>query len=114
MLPRELSYIILFLIQFLIALSLVVWHEVGRVTTDDVVETILSILQRMGGIVVLFVAMTYVVIEGWAMLAEKFFKRQRQEINAEWEAWLRRKAEAEARGEPFDEPKPSERDKVRS
>ena len=114
MLPRELSYIFLFLIQFLIALSFVVWHEVGRVTTDGVVETVLSILQRMGGTVALFVVMTYVVIEGWAMLAEKFFKRQRQEINAEWEAWLRRKAEAEAKGEPFNEPNPSERDKVHS
>ena len=31
MLPRELSYIFLFLIQFLIALSFVVWHEVGRI-----------------------------------------------------------------------------------
>ena len=83
-------------------------------STDGVVETVLSILQRMGGTVALFVVMTYVVIEGWAMLAEKFFKRQRQEINAEWEAWLRRKAEAEAKGEPFNEPNPSERDKVHS
>ena len=86
MLPRELSYIILFLIQFLIALSLVVWHEVGRVTTDDVVETVLSILQRMGGTVALFVVMTYVVIEGSRMLAEKYEQRRYQEGKADGRA----------------------------
>ena len=86
MLPRELSYIILFLIQFLIVLSLVVWHEVGRVTTDGVVETTLSILQRMGGTVALFVVMTYVVIEGSRMLAEKYEQRRYEEGKAEGRA----------------------------
>ena len=83
MLPRELSYIILFLIQFLIGLSFVVWHEVGRVTTDDVVETTLNILQRTGGTVALFVVMTYVVIESWRMLAERYEQRRYREGKAE-------------------------------
>ena len=29
--------------------------------------------------------------------------------DAEWEAWNQRRAQAEQRGEPFDEPSPSER-----
>ena len=32
-----------------------------------------------------------------------------REINAEWEAWLQRRMQAEQRGEPFDEPSPSAR-----
>ena len=86
MLPRELSYIILFLIQFLIGLSFVVWHEVGRVTTDDVVETTLNILQRMGGTVALFVVLIYVVIESWRMLAERYEQRRYREGKIEGRA----------------------------
>ena len=95
MLPRELSYIILFLIQFLIGLSFVVWHEVGRVTTDDVVETTLNILQRTGGTVALFVVMTYVAIESWRMLAERYEQRRYREGKAEGKAEGRAEGKAE-------------------
>ena len=33
----------------------------------------------------------------------------REENNKEWVEWLQRKAEAEAKGEPFNEPSPAER-----
>ena len=33
----------------------------------------------------------------------------RRESDAEWEAWLQRRAHAEQRGEPFEEPPPSAR-----
>ena len=46
-------------------------------------------------------------------------KRRREQIaravhenNAEWEAWLQRRMEAEQRGEPFDEPLPSARQRA--
>ena len=68
------------------ALSIVVWHEVGRLTTDDVVETTLNILRRMGGTVALFVVMTYVVIESWRMLAERYEQRRYREGKAEGKA----------------------------
>ena len=68
------------------ALSIVDWHEVGRVTTDDVVETTLNILQRMGGTVALFVVLTYVVIESWRMLAERYEQRRYLEGKAEGRA----------------------------
>ena len=35
----------------------------------------------------------------------------REEANAEWDAWVARMREAQAKGEPFDEPAPSERDR---
>ena len=68
------------------ALSFVVWHEAGRVTTDDVVESTLNILHRMGGTVALFVVMTYVVIESWRMLAEKYEQRRYREGKIEGRA----------------------------
>ena len=37
----------------------------------------------------------------------------RAENNAEWQAWLDRKADAESKGLPFDEPNPGERDSNR-
>ena len=33
----------------------------------------------------------------------------RRESDAEWDAWLQRRLDAEQRGEPFDEPSPSAR-----
>ena len=36
----------------------------------------------------------------------------RSESDAEWEAWNQRRTQAEQRGEPFDEPPPSERSRA--
>ena len=46
-------------------------------------ETTLNILQRTGGTVALFVVMTYVVIESWRMLAERYEQRRYREGKAE-------------------------------
>ena len=35
-------------------------------------------------------------------------QEERRENNAEWEAWLKRRDEAQANGQPFDEPSPSQ------
>ena len=35
--------------------------------------------------------------------------KQRRENDAEWETWLQRRAQAEQRGQPFEEPSPSAR-----
>ena len=73
-------------------------------------------------------ALTYVTIEGSRMLAERYEKRRfqegraegrtegraegRTEKNTEWEGWLKRKVEAEAKGEDFSEPTPADRDRA--
>ena len=126
MLPRETSYIILFLILSLTGLGFVGYDEIRRVTTDGFVETVRAILNGMQAVVVLSGALTYVVIEGLRMLAERYEKRRfqegraegrsegRSEKDAEWEGWLKRKTEAEARGEDFSEPTPAERDRART
>ena len=66
--------------------------------------------------VIVVAAETVVLVEGYAMLAEKYLKRRyaegrvegRVEKQALWEAWNNRRLEAEALGEPFDEPTPSD------
>ena len=40
---------------------------------------------------------------------KKLKEEARRELNAEWEAWLKRRNEAHAKGLPFDEPSPSQR-----
>ena len=122
MLPRETSYIILFLILSLVGLGLVGYDEIRRVTADGFVESVRGILNGMQAVVVVSGALTYVTIEGWRMLAERYEKRRfqegraegRVESNEEWESWLRRKAEAEARGEDFSDLTPAERDRARA
>ena len=122
MLPRETSYINLFLILSLVGLGLVGYDEIRRVTADGFVESVRGILNGMQAVVVVSGALTYVTIEGWRMLAERYEKRRfqegraegRVESNEEWESWLRRKAEAEARGEDFSDPTPAERDRTRA
>ena len=42
-------------------------------------------------------------------LKHRFEKRGRAQERAAWEAWYRNMKDAEARGEPFDEPPPSEK-----
>ena len=43
-------------------------------------------------------------------IMEQGREQGRQEERADWEAWLRRRIEAEANNLPFDEPPPSQRD----
>ena len=44
-----------------------------------------------------------------ALIKEKARQEGRDERDRDWREWLRRKAEAERNGEPFDEPSPDER-----
>ncbi len=41
---------------------------------------------------------------------EELKKKQRAEVHAEWRAWNERRLQAEARGEPFDEPVPGDKE----
>ena len=43
-----------------------------------------------------------------ALYKQKIRQQARDEANRAWREWLRRKAEAERNGEPFDEPSPDE------
>ena len=43
-----------------------------------------------------------------ALYKDRVRRRTLEENNRAWDEWLRRKAEAESKGEPFNEPSPSE------
>ena len=44
-----------------------------------------------------------------ALYKQRIRREAIAECDREWHEWLRRKAEAERNGEPFDEPNPAER-----
>ena len=65
----------------------------------------------------MFLAERYLRRRYWEGFAEGFAEglaevraEGRVERDAEWRAWLSRMQEAEARGEPFDEPTPAEQE----
>ena len=116
---REGQFLLLFVLFFSLSLGLVVWYEVQHETGDDGWDTAIAIGMGMSYCVVISTALAYVIVEGVAMLAEQFTKKRfaagkaegkaegeaaRQE---EWEAWNQRRLEAEAQGQPFDEPPPT-------
>ncbi len=83
MLPRETSYIILFLILSLTGLGVVAWVEARQAVADSFAETVRAILSGMESVVVASGAFTYILIEGWKMLAERYEKRRYLEGRAE-------------------------------
>lgn len=111
----------LFAILALVALGLLILHEVTDNDTIGGVATALSILERMAAILVTLSVSIYAVVEGTAMLYERYAKRRFQEgkeegihlgvieRDKEWDSWLDRREKALAEGQPFDEPPPSSR-----
>ena len=116
---REGQFLLLFLLLFSLTLGVVTWYELRHETTDDGWDTTIAIGIGMSYCVVISTALTYVIVEGVAMLAEQFKKKrfdagleegrakERAERDALWEAWLERQQAALSRGEPFNEPPPS-------
>ena len=106
--------------QCLACLALLTWYEVTGNTTDSALGTVVAVGKGMGQLVIVVAAWTVTLLEGYSMLAERYLRRryregraegraeERAERDAEWSAWLRRLQEAQARGEPFDEPSPAE------
>ena len=45
-----------------------------------------------------------------AMWTKSRERKIRRELNAEWDAWLRRRDDAAAKGIPFNEPRPDSKD----
>ena len=123
---REIPALLLFSAQFLACLGLVIRDKVTDDVESGVGETIISVGLTMGQITVAITAITFIIIEGGAVLADRYLKRQYEKGRADgreegleegirsaseaWEAWNNRRMEAEARGEPFTEAPPSQLD----
>ena len=124
---RELWFLGLFLSQYLGGLALIYW--LGLRTEE------LKLLEASAlatALIIMSTAHAVVIVEGVAMLAESFLKRRyeaglqegraegrgegldeglragRREMLQRWEDWNRRRMQAEARGERFEEPPPGE------
>ena len=105
----------LFVLLALACLGLVIWLEATDSETIGIVATTVSILERMAAILVTLSLSIYALVEGTAMLYERYAKRRFQEgkqvgvaeRDREWDSWLERRDEALAEGKPFDEPPPS-------
>ena len=109
----------LFVVLSLICLGLVIWLEATDSETAGIVASAVTVLERMAAVLVTLSLSIYALVEGTAMLYERYAKRRFQEgkqvgvvegreveRNA-WMAWLKRRDEALAEGKPFDEPPPS-------
>ncbi len=80
--------------------------------------TAIGIGQGMGPLVISIAASTAIIVEGSAMLAEKYLKRRytegRDEERKAWEGWNERRKDAERKQIPFNEPLPPKYDKSKS
>ncbi len=111
---REGWFFLLFTLQFCVYTGLAASHA-HSVGGGGWLATFVGVLALMPGIIGLSSVSSIVFLEGIAMLSERYLKRRYEEGKAEgearmskaWEAWLKRRMEAEEAGEDFDEPPPS-------
>ena len=116
------------------ALFIVLFSAGTLWTVAQGVESVAALWRDLASLAITAAAVSMVVTETgrYVMVLAAAFeewreKRRREQIaravaegvvegrrgaDAEWEAWLQRRMEAEQRGEPFDEPLPSERSAV--
>ena len=113
----------LFVLLSLACLGLVIWLEATDSETVGIAATVVSVLERMAAILVTLSLSIYALVEGTAMLYERYAKRrfqegrqegvvegreaERLERDREWMSWFERREEALASGRKFDEPPPS-------
>ena len=76
-------YLVLFCLFCLCGLGLVSYHEIRNITSDGVVATVVAIIKGMEAVVVISAALTYTIIQGADMLAEKYKRRRYEQGRAE-------------------------------
>ena len=120
---REVRYIVIFLVQFLLLAGFRVYHELISNPTDAL-TTFMDVLDGLAPVIVFVTASTVLIQEGGEMLAERYLKRRHAEGHAEgkaegkaegreeerirWVEWNNRRLKAEAAGKPFNELPPDE------
>ncbi len=112
---REVRYIVIFLVQFLLLAGFRVYHELISNPTDAL-TTFMDVLDGLAPVIVFATASTVLIQEGGEMLAERYLKRRhaegkkegREEERIRWVEWNKRRLKAEAAGRRFDEPPPGE------
>ena len=106
--------------MIILTTGFIVFYETAVVTNDDQWKTALAIAKDLSSTFPAMAGINLVLVEVYSMLSRKFdewlSERQRKEARdaerAEWVAWVKRMREAHAKGEPFDEPSPAEKEPV--
>ena len=89
----------LFVILSLVCLGLVVWHEITDGETVGGLATSTAVLERMAAVLVTLSLSIYAIVEGAAMLYEKYAKRRFQEGKEEGKQEGREEGKEEGREE---------------
>ena len=108
-------FLLLLTVQVVAAGAAVGWHEVVERTHDTRLATAIAIAVGLASFTVVAIVTSVIIVEGYAMLAERYFKERyergrqkgREEEAKVWRAWYERMRAAQAEGKPFDEPPPS-------
>ncbi len=113
----------IFSLQMAGIMGLAFWYEIFVVTSDSWPESIFTIGSDAGPAIGVIAAESIILTEAYYVvifggIVEKYQNRLKQrEAEGEargvaknqrkWESWNQRRLEAEAKGQPFDEPPPS-------
>ncbi len=102
-------YCAIYVVSFA-GLSLFTWVNLERRQPDHLIDLLAKISGGSFGIA-LFAGLSWEVIRFMVlfapMLERKLINRGMEEAHQKWEAWLKRRDEAQANNQPFDEPPPS-------
>ena len=106
----DFRYLCWFIALDLILSALSFCYEIVYGTGDSIFDAAIATLRWQGAVVPL----TLTIIGTWEVgkvIASRIIARDRekaqQELQEKWEAWNRRRLEAEAKGQPFNDPPPS-------
>ena len=107
-------YWVIYFIGYLVAVAVMLWlHWNDLLYKDNPLLQLATIYGVAAGSASAFA----IIVEGGGYIVLLIPKRvkelkdeARKELNAEWEAWLKRRDKAAAANEPFDEPPPSRRE----
>ncbi|MDE2639897.1 MAG: hypothetical protein OXI03_04850 [Chloroflexota bacterium] len=105
----------------MVGLALVGYREIADGGIE--ITTLIAIGESLGPLVLVMAAITVILVEGGAMIAERYQKirfeaglaqglaqgqeQGQEQERAQWVAWNRRRLAAEERGERFTEPPPA-------
>jgi hypothetical protein len=111
---REGWFLLLILLQFCLYTGILTYYEHVS-NAKDGLSTFVAVLGGMPGIIALSTASSIVLLEGLAMLSERYLQRRYEEGKSvgqaeerkAWEEWNQRRVEAEEAGMEFNEPPPS-------
>ena len=105
-------YWVIYFVGYVLAVAIMLWLYQDGLKEDNSIYLLAAIFGVAAGASSTFAII--VEVGGRIVLLipaaiRKIKDEGRQEVHAEWEAWLKRRNEAEANNLPFDEPPPSQR-----